>query len=169
MYILDDIINILYVFSDENESMCKILSSLFLQEINKWTSTVDETTIKFDQLVCRLVYDLEKRRNQYGLNMYHINDGTLFNKFHEITSGSHKKFVQVIIEYQLCYFHGIHKHNPHTDQVHPVNVGRHTSEDSRLLGSVSSHTRHKADNTINTEFCIIRAVQRATIVCLRAM
>lgn len=55
----------------------------------------------------------------------------------------------------------------YTHRVHPLDVGGHTGEDSRLLVSIASRTRHKAGNAMDVVFVANHAVQRTAGVTLR--
>lgn len=54
----------------------------------------------------------------------------------------------------------------YTNSVYPVNESGDTGEDSRLLISIASQTRHEAGNTVHVVFSTIQAVKRATRVTL---
>lgn len=58
---------------------------------------------------------------------------------------------------------------PHTNRVHPFDVGGNTGEDCGLLGSIATQTRNKAGNTMDIVSSINVAVQGATRVTLGAI
>lgn len=73
----------------------------------------------------------------------------------------YKTFLVVIISWISLIIKSFY-----TNSVYPVNESGDTGEDSRLLISIASQTRHEAGNTVHVVFSTIQAVKRATRVTL---